>query len=131
MPLFFSSLKNQTRLFLWNIIINGCIQRVLWLFIKNKCTKQPFFDFKIFDYQLFSPIMFLKTFFSWGCKNMQIFSSPEHNMLRMSYCDRSLSGIHPSLRPSVSPFVREQLLKKSSLKPANRFQCNFTEMILW
>ena len=24
-----------------------------------------------------------------------IFSSPEHNMLRMSYCDPSLSGVHP------------------------------------
>ena len=33
-------------------------------------------------------------------------SSSEHNMLRVSYCDRSLSGIRPA--------VREQLLKKSS-----------------
>ena len=28
-----------------------------------------------------------------------IFSSPEHNMLRVSYCDRSLSGVHSSVRP--------------------------------
>ena len=48
-----------------------------------------------------------------------LFSSPEHNMLSVSYCDRSMSGI----RPSVCPSVCEQLLKKSSpLKPANRFQ---------
>ena len=60
-----------------------------------------------------------------------LFSSPDHNVLRMSYCDRSLSGVHPSIRPCVRPSVREQLLKKSSaLKPANRFQRNFTEMIL-
>ena len=52
-----------------------------------------------------------------------LFSSPEHNVLRMSYCDQSSSGVRPS--------VREQLLKKSSpLKRANRFQWNFTEMIL-
>ena len=30
-----------------------------------------------------------------------IFSSPEHIVLRMSYCDRSLSGAHPSLRPCL------------------------------
>ena len=51
------------------------------------------------------------------------FSLPEHIVLRVSYCDRSLSGVRPS--------VREQLLKNSSpLKPPNRFQWNFTEMIL-
>ena len=47
-----------------------------------------------------------------------IFSSPD-NVLRVSYCEQSMSGV----RPSVSPSVREQLPKKSSpLKPANRFQ---------
>ena len=47
------------------------------------------------------------------------FSSPEHIVLRVSYCDRSLSGVRTSLCPSV----REQLLKNSSpLKPPNRFQ---------
>ena len=45
-------------------------------------------------------------------------SSPYHNVLRVSFCDQSLSGV----RPSVCPSIREQLLKKSSpLKPANRF----------
>ena len=50
-------------------------------------------------------------------------SSPEHNVLRASYCDRSMFGIRPSVRPSVCPSVRKQLLKESSpLKPAYRFQ---------
>ena len=30
-----------------------------------------------------------------------IFSSPEHIVLRVSYCDRSMSGVCPSVRPSV------------------------------
>ena len=55
-----------------------------------------------------------------------VFSSPKYNVLRVSYCDRSLSGLRPCDRPSV----RELLLEKSSrLKPADRFQWNFTEMI--
>ena len=46
-------------------------------------------------------------------------SSPEHSMVRVSYCDTSMSGILPCVCPSVC----EQLLKKSSpLKPGNRFQ---------
>ena len=28
-----------------------------------------------------------------------LFSSPEHIVLRVSYCDRSLSGVRPSVRP--------------------------------
>ena len=48
-----------------------------------------------------------------------IFSSSEHNVLRVSYCDRSMSDVRPCVRLSL----REQLLQKSSpLKPANRFQ---------
>ena len=48
-----------------------------------------------------------------------LFSSPEHNMLRLSYCDWSLSVVCLS--------VRKQLLKNLLLW--NR-QWNFTEMIL-
>ena len=33
------------------------------------------------------------------------FSSPEHNVLRGSYCDRSSSVVRPSVRPSVCPSV--------------------------
>ena len=32
-------------------------------------------------------------------KQISFFSSPEHNVLRMSYCDRSLSGVRPFVRP--------------------------------
>ena len=56
------------------------------------------------------------------CPEMAIFSSPEHEVLRVSYCDWSVIR-----RPSV----RSQLQKKSSSpKLTNRFQLNFTEMIL-
>ena len=37
------------------------------------------------------------------------FSSPEHIVLRVSYCDRSLSGIRPSVRPFVRPSVNNYL----------------------
>ena len=66
-----------------------------------------------------------KTWPPWGWGSLC--SSPEHNMLTLSYFDRSMSGIHPSVRVSV----REQLLKKSSpLKLTYRFQWKFTEMML-
>ena len=49
---------------------------------------------------------------------LSVFSSPEHIVLRVSYCDRLLS-----IRLSVFLSVREQLLKNSSPpKPPNRFQ---------
>ena len=35
-----------------------------------------------------------------------LFSTPEHNVLRGSYCDRSSSGVRPSVRLSVRPSVR-------------------------
>ena len=38
------------------------------------------------------------------------FSSPEHNVLRMSYCDRSMSGVHPCVRPSVNNYLKNVLL---------------------
>ena len=45
--------------------------------------------------------------------------------------DHCPASVRPSVRPCVRPSGCEQLLKKSSpLKPANRFQWNFTEMIL-
>ena len=34
---------------------------------------------------------------------LDIFSSPEHNVIRVRYCDRSMSVIHPSVHPSVRP----------------------------
>ena len=35
-----------------------------------------------------------------------VFSSHEHIVLRVSYCDRSLSGVRPSVRQCVRPSVR-------------------------
>ena len=35
----------------------------------------------------------------------RVFSSPEHNMLRGSYCDRSSSVVRPSVCPSICPSV--------------------------
>ena len=37
-------------------------------------------------------------------RNIAIFSSPEHNVLRGSYCDRS-SSVRLSVRPSVRPLT--------------------------
>ena len=37
--------------------------------------------------------------------HVQVFSSPEHNVLRGSYCDRSSSVVRPSVRPSICPSV--------------------------
>ena len=39
--------------------------------------------------------------------NRTVFSSPEHNVLRGSYCDRSSSGV----RPSVNNFFKNLLLQ--------------------
>ena len=35
------------------------------------------------------------------CRHIKegLFSSPEHNVLRVSYCDRSMSGVRPSIHP--------------------------------
>ena len=40
-----------------------------------------------------------------GYQHFPLFSSPDHNVLRMSYCDRSLSGIRPAGRVSVRPWT--------------------------
>ena len=47
-------------------------------------------------------------------------------MLRVSYCDRSMSGVHPCVCLSVNNYLKTS----SPLKPANRFQWNFTDMVL-
>ena len=38
-----------------------------------------------------------------GYQHFVLFSSPEHNVLRVSYCDRSMSDVRPSVWPSVRP----------------------------
>jgi len=60
-----------------------------------------------------------------------LFSSPEHNVLKVSFCDGPLSVVHrPCVRPSVRSSVRQQfLLTTSPLKPLIGFWPNFTGMI--
>ena len=54
---------------------------------------------------------------------MLMMSNYDIFLAHLSYCDRSLSGVHQSVHVSVHPSVHEHLLKKSSpLKPAKRFQ---------
>ena len=57
-----------------------------------------------------------------GNQDFLLFSSTEHKVLRVSYCDQSV--IHP---PSVRLFTITK--KSSSPKLTIRFQSNFTEMI--
>jgi len=55
------------------------------------------------------------------------FSSPEHKVLKVSFCDGPLSVVH---RPSVRPCVRPSTISTtSSLKPLIGFWPNFTGMI--
>jgi len=59
-----------------------------------------------------------------------IFSSPEHKVLKVSFCDGPLSVVHYlSVRPSVCACVRQQLLTTSTLKLLFGFWPNFTGMI--
>ena len=43
---------------------------------------------------------------SHSLKASVFFSSPEHNMLRVSYYDRSMSGIRPCVCPSVNNYLK-------------------------
>ena len=56
-----------------------------------------------------------KTLILWASSSSMIeitvFSSPEHNVLRGSYCDRSSSGVHPSVGPFVNNFFKNLLLQ--------------------
>ena len=67
--------------------------------------------------EIHGPLCFLFASVAHNRENvlvLVIYSSPEHNMLRVSYCDRSMSRVRPRVL---------KLLKKSSpLKPANRLQ---------
>ena len=59
-------------------------------------------------------------------KTLSLFSSREHEVLDVRYCDRSV--VRPSVRLSVRPFTITK--KKSSPKLKIKFQSNFTGMIL-
>ena len=58
---------------------------------------------------------------------MIFFSTPEHEVLRVSYCDRFSSVVR---RPFVCPSVRSQFQTSSPPKPLGQFQPNFTGMII-
>ena len=58
------------------------------------------------------------------------FSSPEHNVLRGSYCDRSSSGVRPSVRPSVNNFFKNLLLQNQKANLDKTWQeCSLGEAL--
>ena len=59
-----------------------------------------------------------------------VFSSPEHNVLRGSYCDRSSSGVRPSVRPSVNNFFKNLLLQNQKANLDKTWQeCSLGEAL--
>ena len=59
-----------------------------------------------------------------------VFSSPEHNMLRGSYCDRSSSGVRPSICPSVNNFFKNLLLQNQKANLDKTWQeCSLGEAL--
>ena len=64
-----------------------------------------------FKWQFYlTKLLFLNYWTVYACAFfVPVFSSHEHNMLRMSYCDRSLSGVHPAGRPCVRPSMNNYL----------------------
>ena len=53
-----------------------------------------------------------------------VFSSPEHNVLRGSYCDRS-SSVRLSVRPSVNNFFKNLLLQNQKANLDKTWQESF------
>ena len=61
-----------------------------------------------------------------GFREEDFFSSPEHKVLKVSYCDGELSVVHrPSVRPSVRASVRP-CVRASSTFHSNDFFSNTT-----
>ena len=72
-------------------------------------------------------ILFSKLCNAYSVNTSSFFSSPEHFVLRVSYCDRPLSVVcHVVRRPSSVNFFT---LTSSPLKPLIGFWLNFTGMI--
>ena len=58
-----------------------------------------------------------------------VFSSPEHNVLRGSYCDRS-SSVRPSICPSVNNFFKNLLLQNQKANLDKTWQeCSLGEAL--
>ena len=65
---------------------------------------------------------------------VDFFSSPEHNVLRGSYCDRSSSVVRPSVRPSiclsVNNFFKNLLLQNQKANLDKTWQeCSLGEAL--
>ena len=59
-----------------------------------------------------------------------IFSSPEHNVLRGSCCDRSSSVVRPSICPSVNNFFKNLLLQNQKANLDKTWQeCSLGEAV--
>ena len=57
-----------------------------------------------------------------------IFSSPEHKVLKVSYCDHPVSGV----RRQSSVVCRQQFIQSTSPpKLLDQFQNNFAQMFPW
>ena len=62
-------------------------------------------------------------------KQFSLFSSPEHNVLRGSYCDRS-SSVRPSVRLSVNNFFKNLLLQNQKANLDKTWQeCSLGEAL--
>ena len=60
---------------------------------------------------------------------LRLFSSPEHNVLRGSYCDRS-SSVRPSICPSVNNFFKNLLLQNQKANLDKTWQeCSLGEAL--
>ena len=63
-------------------------------------------------------------------KSCVIFSSPEHNVLRGSYCDRSSSVVRPSVCPSINNFFKNLLLQNQKANLDKTWQeCSLGEAL--
>ena len=64
------------------------------------------------------------------CPFEPFFSSPEHNVLRGSYCDRSSSVDRPSICPSVNNFFKNLLLQNQKANLDKTWQeCSLGEAL--
>ena len=60
---------------------------------------------------------------------LSVFSSPEHNVLRGSYCDRSSSGVRPSICPSVNNFFELLLQNQKANLDKTWQECSLGEAL--
>ena len=77
-------------------------------------------------------LRYLALVFHFKCTfkcRLQFFSSPEHNMLRASYCDRSSSGVRPSICPSVNNFFKNLLQNQKANLDKTWQECSLGEAL--